>query len=93
MGRVISLIGLGSMALIPLSQLIAGAAVQVSLAGMLLVSGGAMFVVTLASIGTATVRGMGLEPTLGSQRAAGSADDPMSAESMPHPRLQEVEAR
>jgi MFS family permease len=73
MGRVISLIGLGSMAFIPLSQLLAGAAVQLSLAGMLLVSGGAMFVVTLASIGTATVRGMGLEPTLAAQPAEGPA--------------------
>jgi MFS family permease len=69
MGRVLSLIGLGSMALIPLSQVVAGAAVQYSLSGMLLAAGGAMSLVALASLGTTAVRGMGLEPTLGERQS------------------------
>ena len=39
MGRVISLIMLGSMGLIPVSEVVAGAAVQISLSGMLIVAG------------------------------------------------------
>lgn len=65
MGRVISLVGLGTMGLIPVSQVIAGAAVQLNLTLMLVVAGGAMTLITLASIGTGTVRAMGLVPTLG----------------------------
>jgi MFS family permease len=64
MGRVISLIGLGSMALIPLSQVVAGAAVQVNLPATMIIAGGAMTVVTLAAAATNTVRRMGLEPTI-----------------------------
>jgi hypothetical protein len=65
MGRVISLVGLGTMGLIPVSQVIAGAAVQLNLTLMLVVAGGAMTLITLASIGTGTVRAMGLVPTVG----------------------------
>ncbi len=65
MGRVISLIGLVTMGLIPVSQVIAGAAVQLSLTAMLTVAGGSMALITLASIATGTVRGMGFVPTVG----------------------------
>ena len=65
MGRVISLVGLGTMGLIPVSQVIAGAAVQLSLTAMLTVAGGMMALITLASILTGTVRGMGFVPTVG----------------------------
>lgn len=70
MGRVISLVGLGTMGLIPLSQVIAGAAVQLSLTAMLAVAGGSMALITLASISRGTVRGMGLVPTIGELAAA-----------------------
>jgi MFS family permease len=78
MGRVISLIGLGSMGLIPVSEVVAGAAVQISLSGMLVVAGGTMTMVTLASTLTRTVRNMGLEPTLG--EAAGSEQNGIEAQ-------------
>jgi len=64
MGRVISLVGLGTMGLIPVSQVIAGAAVQLSLTATLTVAGGLMALITLASIATGTVRSMGLVPTV-----------------------------
>ncbi len=64
MGRVFGVILLGSVALVPVSQVIAGALVTVSLSGMLLVAGGAMTVVTLACAAAPAVRGMGLEPVV-----------------------------
>jgi MFS family permease len=78
MGRVISLIMLGSMGLIPVSEVVAGAAVQISLSGMLIVAGGTMTLVTLASTLTHAVRNMGLEPTLGeaSQSNKGGIEGP-----------------
>jgi MFS family permease len=65
MGRVVSLVGLGTMGLIPVSQVIAGAAVQLSLTAMLTIAGGLMALITLASIATGTVRRMGFVPTVG----------------------------
>jgi hypothetical protein len=78
MGRVISLIMLGSMGLIPVSEVVAGAAVQISLSGMLIVAGGTMTLITLASTLTRAVRNMGLEPTLGeaSQSDPGGLEGP-----------------
>ena len=64
MGRVFGVILLGSVALVPVSQVIAGAVVTVSLSGMLLVAGGAMTLVTLVSAAAPPVRGMGLEPVV-----------------------------
>ena len=64
MGRVMSLLMVGSMGLIPVSQLIAGALVQISLEGLLAVSGLGMAVLTLAALGSARIRGLGLEPPL-----------------------------
>jgi MFS family permease len=62
MGRVFSLILLGSVALVPVSQVLAGALVQVSLSGMLAVAGIAMAALTLTCATRPTVRDMGLEP-------------------------------
>jgi MFS family permease len=62
MGRVFGVILLGSVALVPISQVIAGALISVSLSGMLIVAGTSMTVVTLASAAAPAVRGMGLEP-------------------------------
>ncbi len=61
MGRVFSLILLGSVALVPVSQVAAGALVLLSLPGMLLVMGITAMLITLASAFAPTVRGMGLE--------------------------------
>jgi uncharacterized protein YdeI (BOF family) len=61
------------MGLIPVSEVVAGAAVQISLSGMLIVAGGTMTLITLASTLTRAVRNMGLEPTL--EEAAQSDQD------------------
>ncbi len=62
MGRVMSIILLGSVGLVPISELLAGAAIQVSLEGMLVVAGVAMAVFSLGSLLSPTVRNLGLEP-------------------------------
>ena len=62
MGRVMSLLLLGSVGLVPISELIAGAAVQVSLEGLLIVAGLGMAAVALGSLLSPTVRRLGLEP-------------------------------
>jgi hypothetical protein len=74
MGRVISLVGLGTMGLIPVSQVVAGAAVQLSLTAMLTIAGVAMALTTLASIATAAVRTMGLVPTVGEMASKDGGD-------------------
>jgi len=62
MGRVMSVMILGSMGLVPVSMLVAGAAVQVSLDGVFVVGGVGMAVLCGLSLLSRTVRGMGLEP-------------------------------
>jgi MFS family permease len=62
MGRVMSLLLLGSVGLVPISELIAGAAVQVSLEGMLLVAGVGMALFALGSLLWPTVRNLGYQP-------------------------------
>ena len=62
MGRVMSLLLLGSVGLVPISELIAGAAVQVSLEGMLVVAGVGMAVFALGSLLWPTVRRLGFLP-------------------------------
>ena len=62
MGRVMSVMMLGSMGLVPVSMLIAGAAVQVSLDGVFVVGGAGMALLSMLSLLSRTVRGMGLEP-------------------------------
>ena len=71
MGRVMSLMMLGSMGLVPVSMLIAGAAVQVSLDATLVVAGLGMAVVSLASLLSRAVRDLGLEPMVESVVQAG----------------------
>ncbi len=61
MGRVVSLIGLASLALVPVSQLVAGAMVQVSLEATLFTGGAGLALVALVSAFTQPVRSMGLE--------------------------------
>ncbi len=62
MGRVMSIILLGSVGLVPISELLAGAAIQVSLEGMLVVAGTAMAIFSLGSLLSPTVRNLGLVP-------------------------------
>jgi len=62
MGRVVSFIGLGAMALVPVSQVVAGAAVAISLEAMLVVAGVGMAAVALAGACSTSARRMGLEP-------------------------------
>ena len=64
MGRVFSLILLGSVALIPVSQVLAGALVQLSLSGMLLGAGVLTTLLALGVAATRDVRAIGLEPIL-----------------------------
>jgi len=62
MGRVFSLLLLGSMALIPVSQVLAGAFLSVNLDATMIGAGLAMAAVSLVSALSPHVRGMGLEP-------------------------------
>jgi hypothetical protein len=64
MGRVMGLMMFGSMGLVPVSQLLAGAAVTVSLEGMLIVAGIGMATLTLGSLLSPTIRGLGLTPVV-----------------------------
>ncbi len=74
MGRVMSLLLLGSVGLVPISELVAGAAVQVSLEGMLLVAGVGMAIVALGSLLWPTVRNLGFEPPYRAVAASEAAD-------------------
>jgi len=71
MGRVMSLMMLGSMGLVPVSMFIAGAAVQVSLEATLVIAGLGMAVVSLVSLLSPAVRNLGLEPMVESRAQAG----------------------
>jgi MFS family permease len=62
MGRVMSILLLGSVGLVPISELIAGAAVQVSLEGMLVVAGVGMAAFSLGSLLWPTIRNLGYLP-------------------------------
>ena len=63
MGRVMSLMILGSIGSVPISMLVAGAAVEVSLEATLIVAGLGMAVISLAFLVSPAVRNLGLEPT------------------------------
>jgi MFS family permease len=62
MGRVMSVMILGSIGLVPVSMLIAGALVQVSLDGVLVVGGIGMAILCALALTSPTVRRMGLVP-------------------------------
>jgi hypothetical protein len=80
MGRVMSLMMLGSMGLVPVSMFIAGAAVEVSLEATLVVAGLGMAVVSLASLLSPAVRNLGLEPAVeGSLAAGGGPESPAAS--------------
>ena len=62
MGRVMSVMMMGSVGLVPISMLIAGAAVQVSLDAMLVVAGIGMAALCFGSLLSPTVRRLGFVP-------------------------------
>ena len=65
MGRVMSLMMMGSMGLVPVSMLIAGATVQISLDATLVGAGVGMGFLSLAALLSPAVRNLGLEPMHG----------------------------
>jgi MFS family permease len=64
MGRVMSLMMFGSVALVPLSMAVSGALVQISLDGVLIGGGLGMAALALVGLLARSVRRMGLEPAL-----------------------------
>lgn len=62
MGRVMSLLITGSVGLVPVSMFVAGAAVQLSLDGTMLVAGCGMALLSGGSLLSRSVRNLGLEP-------------------------------
>jgi hypothetical protein len=76
MGRVMSLMFLGSIGLVPVSMLLAGATVQVSLEGTLLIAGAGMALMSLGALLSPTVRDLGLEPPLTDRVTTGSDSRP-----------------
>jgi MFS family permease len=79
MGRVMSVMIMGSVALVPVSMVIAGAVVQVSLDAMLLVAGLGMAVVCPLALLSPAVRQMGHEPTYEESAAAAARSDAEAA--------------
>ncbi|HEX5240721.1 MAG TPA: MFS transporter [Candidatus Limnocylindrales bacterium] len=69
MGRVMSLLMFASTGLVPISELVAGALVQVSLAGVLAVAGLGMAAVSALALASKRLRDLGLEPPLPSTDA------------------------
>jgi len=59
-----SLLITGSVGLVPISELVAGAAVQISLDGTLLVAGCGMALLCVVSLLSRSVRNLGLEPPI-----------------------------
>ncbi len=80
MGRVMSLIMFGSVALVPVSMALAGALVKISLDAVLL--GGGLGMAGLAVVGlmSPSVRRMGLEPTVNEDEPTDETAPPTSAE-------------
>jgi MFS family permease len=72
MGRVMSVMMMSSFGLVPVSMLIAGAAVQISLDGMLIVAGLGMALLCGVALLAPAVRRLGLEPPYRSADAAES---------------------
>ncbi len=70
MGRVMSVMIMGSVGLVPVSMLLAGAIVSVSLDGMLIAAGIGMGVLCAFSLLSPAVRNLGLEPRYEAPEAA-----------------------
>jgi MFS transporter len=83
MGRVMSLMIFGSLALTPISMAVAGVVVTISLEGTFLVSGLGMAGLTLLSLLSGSIRRMGLEPTLDEESPPTDLAPTTSAEAAP----------
>jgi hypothetical protein len=68
MGRVMSLMMVGSLGLVPVSTFLAGIVVQVNLAGLLVVGGVGMAVLSMGSLLSTRIRNMGYEPVVEDQQ-------------------------
>ncbi|HYK94664.1 MAG TPA: MFS transporter [Candidatus Dormibacteraeota bacterium] len=79
MGRVMSLMITGSVGLIPLSMFVAGAAVQLSVDGTMIVAGCGMALLALGSLLSPSVRNLGLEQRFQQAPAAAPAGSATSA--------------
>ena len=64
MGRVMSLMMFGSVALVPISMVVSGALVKISLDAVLMGGGMGMAALAIAGLLSRSVRRMGLEPTI-----------------------------
>jgi MFS family permease len=64
MGRVMSLLMIGSTGLVPVSMLVAGFVVEVNLSGLFIVGGLGMAVLALLALAAPSIRHMGLEPVV-----------------------------
>lgn len=69
MGRVMSLLMTGSVGLVPVSMVLAGAAVQVSLDATMLIAGAGMVLLAVVALLSPAVRNLGLEPLAVASRA------------------------
>jgi hypothetical protein len=67
---VMSLLLLGSFAMVPVSSILAGALLALSLSGLLIAAGVLMIVVTLTAASTHAARDMGLVPVVESRATA-----------------------
>jgi hypothetical protein len=79
MGRVMSLMMFGSLALTPISMAAAGAVVTISLTGTFAVAGLGMAGLALLSMLSEPIRRMGLEPTIADGKPE-TTDGPFAAE-------------
>ena len=81
MGRVMSFLMFGSLALVPISIAIAGVLVEINLDGVLLIAGLGMALLAVATLFSAKVRHMGLMPPIddGEEASATAADGPNAA--------------
>jgi len=73
MGRVMSLMITGSVGLIPVSMLVAGVAVQVSVDWTMLIAGLGMAILSAASLLSPVVRNLGLEHLAGAEPTPSAA--------------------
>jgi hypothetical protein len=74
MGRVMSVMMLGSLGLVPISTLVAGIVVTVNLPALLIVGGLGMAILCAASLLTKPIRNMGLEPVLEAEQPAADSN-------------------
>ena len=85
MGRVMSLMMMGSMGLVPVSMLIAGVTVEVSLDGTFVVAGLGMAAMSVISLLSPAVRNLGLEPKHGAASAIAPGRETTVASSVQAP--------